>query len=191
MFVLFPLCFLASASLAVHPTPLVYLGTPVMASKGKVRGELWLRFPAVPLTQPDKANIKWNWMYFFFSFFLLLFIFVCFVCFCLCVFSRTVILQSFDARHSLKGRGAFLFIVIQQFQIPFQLSNTQFCFNEFFMDFSKHTKLQCLLVTTGIVENLTLAKWFAWDQNLYSGFKMVAHKADLIVNIHRFFFHIC
>lgn len=33
--------------------PLVYLGTPVMASKGKVRGELWLHFPALPLTQSD------------------------------------------------------------------------------------------------------------------------------------------
>lgn len=29
-----------------------------MASKGKVRGELWLRLPAVPQTQPDKTNIS-------------------------------------------------------------------------------------------------------------------------------------
>lgn len=38
------LFFLASASLDVHPTRPLYLGTAVMASKGKVRGELRLLY---------------------------------------------------------------------------------------------------------------------------------------------------
>lgn len=45
----FFLCILTSASLAVRPTPLAYLGTSVMASKGKVRGEWWLLLLLFPL----------------------------------------------------------------------------------------------------------------------------------------------